>query len=409
MAFDSDTLKSIAGAFELVVPPLPSGPGSSLVFEARGPASATEPLLGDPVMAPVNLDVVSRHAVVASMTDDTVTTEWPLPSNVLSELPAGTASENDVEAWITRVEGQVPVKIPEVDPTIRIRWTVERTRGREATAGVDYVLGPGGLESALLDIVFAPPLVTAPAAWPDLGQAPDPDLEPTYVVKLEVRVTAGAHDSGWVLVGEVDVPVVALPVPDLWVGFQHSDYEGAVFILLNGPLKVGDRFGLHDVLTQLQEVLERLRSIASFARWAAGIDLALDGIARWPTRSHFVEGSQIGDFKDWVLHPRSWTNFQDEWHDVLSSMVVVSVGQKLECFDDEDHEGAKLVIDPGAVLGPAVLIGTLHEATPATLPAGAVTESGNGYGGGGFGFFPWENDPDDWDWGDTIRSLRWVT
>lgn len=381
----SPTSEAIQDGLEQAAEDIKGEPGRSPVkagnpFIAKVTVPATMEVLEGP-LSPAPTHTVREGETLSSIAEQHGTT-W-------QEL----AKLNDLDDPDTIHPGQVLTLPSEegdnstattVEIESEVSWRIDRLwqgARRRARKGRDFVVlkessnKDGDVMKHTVEALLAPAVV---------AMTEPPTRRPTkWLVEAAVKLTAKppvglgepAPDTERDLVVAPEIEVTALEVPTVLVVFSEVEYglDGGRLVIVptNGAVQfnegiVDDFTELVNTLNEVHNVIKSLKKLGRFAAWSTGLptgwkDLVdvLSGPVTGGHKSIFASRDQCADLGDkdempegtneWRNRPVSLTHPSGDDHgaeDDIDSLLMVSVDQRLELFEDANFKDTKVEVDP---------------------------------------------------------------
>lgn len=263
----------------------------------------------------------------------------------------------------------------------KVSWkTIRRDPAGDARAGRDFDLdtaGPdrrGNIHEFTANVLLAPPVV--PMTRPPAKQAAEWLIEPDVTLtarpdKVPELDQLGERPQDFTPEDLKSLPVTAGPleVPTIVVAFSETEYNTrsnkARLIIVPENVRVDqvegrlggaqDAQALIGALNDVRGVLDRLKGLGRLAELATGLSFGLDKIVQainaHPVGSkHKLVFKRLNEAKDLGKVEHDWRHrrFQDDHgaEDDIDSLLMVSVDQRLELFEDQNFRDTKVEIEP---------------------------------------------------------------
>lgn len=301
------------------------------------------------------------------------------------------------------VDGLTDVALVPAGPVpLEFSWTVQRVSGeerQELKEGLDYVAPVA--DGRVLNLVVAPSVLPAPS----FGQDALPYDRIVIQAKVRVRLPAAsptartlpprAADGGWVALPELPLDLKPIALPTVLLSYVHTSFRPPVLVCVPFDSGLRSVSQLIDVVNELGQVASKLRGLAQFATWLAGLDTLAGALNDLP-RSEVVLTARdhISDLNDFDMvkrgHPlANDTEAEDEF---MALAFVAPPGTSATYYVDTEGGGGSLTLTTGTV--PFVLVPSLVPDDPPVWPAGSVQ------------FNPTTSEPE---WENAFSSLKFGT
>jgi hypothetical protein len=354
--------------------------------------------LAEPVLAPIRLagavkDVgFATGGIVSGDPADPATrlTAAPLPDAEDLTVP-GTQPDSPLQAvqgLLAGIEGVIPIGtiVPDfVTVAVTVCWHVVPGDCALPLAEGESPVGGGVVDgerkctalttSSELEIPVLPPIVPLRAG----GAATC-----VYLVSADVTLRAFGIEHA-VTVGPVEVPVAGIAVPTVTVFFSETLFntgkDGARLVIVPTDVPVQSLQALIGTLNSVQSTLGSLTGFVRIVGFLAGLGSVLNALRPSPAGSkHKFIFSSLDEHRDLgQLVPdwrhRSWRDDHGA-EDDIGSMLMLSVDQRLELFEDQDFEDTRVDVTPSATqfwIG----ISDFHDVTAVTPPDAVATSTGD--------------------------------
>lgn len=263
----------------------------------------------------------------------------------------------------------------------KVSWKIiRRDPAGDARAGRDFDLdaaGPdtrGDLHEFTANVLLAPPVV--PMTRPPAKQAAEWLIEPDVTLtarpdKVSELDQLGERPQDFTPEDLESLPVTAGPleVPTIVVAFSETEYnersnkarlvivpENVRVDQVEGRLRSAKDVKVLDALKDVRDVLDRLKGLGRLAELATGLKIGLDTIIETinahPVGSkHKLVFKRLNEAKDLGKVEHDWRHrgpFVDDHgaEDDIDSLLMVSVDQRLELFEDQNFKDTKVEIEP---------------------------------------------------------------
>lgn len=328
--------------------------------------------LSVPIVAPLRLSGAGKSvgfptgAIVDGDPTDPATrlVAEPLPDAENLAAP-GAQPDSPLQAilgLLAGLEGTIPVGAftPDfVTVTATVCWHVEPDRAcvgllpladGESVGG--DVVADGGRRCAAVstessvELPVVPPLVPLKAA--------SGTVTCTYHLSADVTLRALGIEHTQ-LVGPIDVPVPAIAVPTVLVVFSEVRYNTskvrAKMVIVPTDVPVQQLQALIDTLNSVQSALANLTGLVRIVGLLTGLSSIVNALGPLPAGSKhkfiFTSLDETGDLGDVSSDWRHRTGWDDHGaEDDIDSLLMVSLDQRLELFEDQDFEDTEVDIEP---------------------------------------------------------------
>jgi hypothetical protein len=330
--------------------------------------------LSVPIVAPLRLSGAGKNvgfptgAIVDGDPADPATrlVADPLPDAADLSTPGAQPDSplQTILGLLAGVEGSVPVGtfIPDfVTVTATVCWHVEPDRDCVAllpladgeSVGGDVVTDGERKCAAVttgssVELAIVPPLVPLKAS--------SGTVECIYRITADVTLRAlGVEHTQQV--GPVDVPVPAIGVPTVLVVFSEVRYntskDGGRMVIVPTDVPVQQLQALIGTLNSVQSALANLTGLVRIVGLLTGLSSIINALGPVPAGSKhkliFTSLDETGDLgavaSDWRHRP-FWDDHGAE--DDIDSLLMVSLDQRLELFEDQDFEDTEVDIEPSS-------------------------------------------------------------
>ena len=358
--------------------------------------------LAEPILAPIrlvgavkNVDFPTGGILTGDPTDPATRLDAaPLPD--AEDLSAPGAQPNSplqaVQGLLAGLEGTIPVGsfVPDLATvTATICWRaaphpnclplLALRRGESPV--IDEIFDPGDrpctalTTSSQVEIPVLPPIVPLRA-----GGA----VQCIYHVSADVTLRAFGVEH-FVQVGPIDVPVPGIAVPTVFVAFSERSFntgkDGARLVVVPTDVPVGSLNFLIETLNRIQSTLGSLTGFVRIVGLLAGLGSVLNALRPSPVGSKhkfvFTSLDEHGDLGELVPDWRHRSFFDDHGaEDDIGSLLMLSVDQRLELFEDQDFEDTRVDVRPSPTqfwIG----IPDFHDVAAVTPPDASGTSTGD--------------------------------
>jgi hypothetical protein len=337
-------------------------------------------------ITPAPIDVAWRTKDVrfanTNITDATILGGLPINDLLALNVGAvttGPTSPPGVPGLIGTLAGTIPLPIEVTTPTtfavtVDVRWRVRDADGRSISeiswslSGAPPFAGTGG------DI--APPLgraldlltLTFDLLFAELTISALPLVQRR--IEASVRLQAAGVTTGFIDLPPVDLELPAILVPTIAVFCQDTNFRSNKLVVVpaSSPL---DRGTVEAAVQTLHDTLDPLRATFSFLGLfldAAGTVAGLLGEGNVT----FRKADQIANLNDIDLEGGIFNDTEAE--DELSSLILVGPPhRRIEGFNDRSLSTSQGQINVTVGTELIVQIASLHNASPASDPAGRVS------------------------------------
>lgn len=334
--------------------------------------------LAEPIPAPIDLTAVIKNVDFGTPTvTDATGDATPLPN--APGLGTGeqlTTPFSAINGLLVRLSGTIgiPVDVGHVAVSIDVCWTatvdvgscpgmmlIDPGRGTVPEVAPDDI--PDLLPCAIdpdrgvfgvrtneprVSIPVVPPLVPMRAS--EIGKTC------AYQLRATVRLRA-LGESVDIDLGPIPIPVPAVPIPTVLGVFSEVGYslskDGAKMFIVPTDVPV-DAGAAIDALRDVQQILARVQTIDRVAGFLTGLGLLVNAVKPPIDTRHrllfkqLTQARDLGDVApDW-RHRGWWDDHGAE--DDIDSMILISVDQQLELFEDHDFEDTKVTARPSGTL-----------------------------------------------------------
>lgn len=342
--------------------------------------------LADPVPAPIDLTAVIKNVDFGTPTiADDAGDVTPLPN--APGLGAGeqpTSPLSAVEGLLVRLSGTIgiPVDAGHVAVSADVCWTaavdagdcagtllVDPAPGTSPRPPVppvddevlddapDFLACPTDPDRGVFGLRTTEPAVSIPVVPPLVPmRASEIGKTCTYQLRSKVRLSA-LGESVDVELGPVPVPVPVVPVPTVLGVFSEVGYslskDGAKMFIVPADVPVSTEAAI-DVLRDVQQVLAKVQSVGRVAGFLTGLGLLVNAVRPPIDTRHKLLFKQFDQTRDLGATAPDWRH--RSWYDDhgaeddIDSMILVSIDQKLEIFEDQDFEDTQVTATPSGTV-----------------------------------------------------------
>lgn len=279
------------------------------------------------------------------------------------------------------VDGLTDVALVPAGPVpLEFSWAIYRGEGelrQELKEGLNYVAPVS--DGRVLNVVVAPPILPAPP----FGEDALPYDRITVQARVRVRPLASARtappkasaDDGWVDLPALPLDLKPVAVPTVLLSFIHTSFRPPLLICVPFDSPVRSVSQILDVVNELSQVASKLRALAMFATWLAGLDILAGLLSDLPrTDVVLTARDDIQKLNNFDMITRHWLDNDTEAEDEIMSVALIGPpGASATYWVDENEEGGFLTLTTGTV--PFVLMPSLVPASPRFMPADTVTFS----------------------------------
>jgi hypothetical protein len=357
--------------------------------------------LAEPILAPIRL--VGALKNVGFPTGAIVTGDPTDPATRLDAAPLADAADltapgaqpdsplQTVQGLLAGLEGLIPVGsfVPDLATvTASVCWHAEPDR--ECLASLPLAEGESPTGGGVVDgkrtcvALTTASQVEIPVVPPIVALKPGAEAVCMYQVSADVTLRAFGIEHA-VTVGPIPVPVLGVGIPTVFVAFSERLFntakDGARLVIV--PTDVPTQ-SLDLLISTLNEVQGKLGSLTGFVRIVgllAGLGSVMNALRPSPVGSKhkfiFTSLDQHGDLGKLVPDWRHRPIFDDHGaEDDFGSLLMLSVDQRLELFEDQDFEDTRVDVRPS----PAqfwIGISDFDDVTAVTPPDASGTSSGD--------------------------------
>lgn len=355
--------------------PAPGEPVTAGLSPALGDLDITEALAGELDLTFVSKDVLFSNddlepSFLASALDAATTGGQPAGVDSLGAL----VPLNGIPGTLGQLKGSLPMAVAtRVPVSAQVTWRLLDEDDNPLDPAEFRV--PAGLSGTSIEVVFAPETAELTTASP---------LPAPVVRKLEATVTlvAGGVTVGPRTLPPVPVLVPVIPIPKVFAGFVHtnfqprySDDDGAILLVVPPDSVLSSATQLQSTLNTLQGTLTNLSSFAQFAGTLLGLSQLTSAISAHKSANiQFRATNSIGNLNDITLIQNPWYQNDIEAEDELSSLFLLGPeGASAELHVKRKHKGTAFEMTTGSAL--TCIVRSLHT-NPPTAEAGTVSDPG---------------------------------
>lgn len=250
----------------------------------------------------------------------------------------------------------------------KVTWKVEREPSNDAQEGEDYIRKEpeptrrGNVWEHTVSMLLAPAVVAQrvpparPARWrlkPEVHLTAQTDEVPELAALGEERQTATTDlDALSVAVGALEVPSVLAAFSE--VGYNLSK-DGGRLVVVPTDVPVPNLDGLIATLNSVQKTIAKLKGLVGLAGLFTGLGNGLSTLlkaievpAGSPHKLYFKSVNETRDLGKGFAPEWRHRRFQDDHgaEDDIDSLLLVSLDQRLELYEDQDFKDKKVDVAP---------------------------------------------------------------